>query len=219
MKTIQTYTKSEDAYFMASLLGSHGIDSVVLDENGFGGNFLGGQKNAIRLQVSEEDQEEALEIVAANGAKSASSETEPIHGVQVDWAKANWFDWVVIAEISSLIIFAAFPDVFYPDPGVKFFEYLNSFVLLDGLWMIAYEVYPGYIILSCIASLLLLKRLIIGKYLYTGILAYGLSTCLFYPAAVLSPIGGFFNAISWMLSGAIFLSIWTAPLSQEFRKR
>ena len=64
MTILRSFSKSESAHAAATFLRSRDIEAVVIDDNAFGGNILGATKNAIRIEVPEEQKaaaEKALE--------------------------------------------------------------------------------------------------------------------------------------------------------------
>jgi Putative prokaryotic signal transducing protein len=64
MKILKSFSTAEDAYLAAALLESAGVESSVLDDRGLGGNMLGmTSKHGVRLEVADEDFEQAREIV------------------------------------------------------------------------------------------------------------------------------------------------------------
>ena len=63
MKKLRAFTKSEDAHLVASFLKSNEIEAVVIEDGGFGGNILGATKNAIRIEVPEEQFKEAESVL------------------------------------------------------------------------------------------------------------------------------------------------------------
>ena len=63
MQILRSFSKSEDAYLVATLLRDRGIEAEVIDEGGYGGNILGAIKNSIRIEVPEEQFEEAREVL------------------------------------------------------------------------------------------------------------------------------------------------------------
>jgi len=63
MITLRSFSRSEGAHAVATFLRSRDIEAVVIDDNALGGNILGATKNAIRIEVPEEQLERARELV------------------------------------------------------------------------------------------------------------------------------------------------------------
>ncbi|MDF1859307.1 MAG: DUF2007 domain-containing protein [Verrucomicrobiales bacterium] len=220
MKKLRTYSKSEDAYLAASILGSIGIDAFVVDDNAFGGNLLGTlQKSAIRIEVSEDQFEKADAILEDAERKLKAPETEVVAESLPEKKRSAVFDCLVVAALLTLLSFAMWPDVFFPEPGEAFASWLADSAYSDKLWEVVHECYPGYLFLCCLSASLLLMRLHIGRILFVGVSLYSLFSMLCLPAEVSSPLGSFAGGLSWMLTGAVLVLCWTAPVAGEFRKR
>ena len=65
MKILRSFSKSEDAYLLATLLQDSGIDAVVFDDNAYGGNILGAIKNSIRIEVPDDQHDAARKVMEA----------------------------------------------------------------------------------------------------------------------------------------------------------
>lgn len=63
MTILRSFSRSESAHAAATFLRSREIEAVVIDDNAFGGNILGAMKNAIRIEVPEEQVEEAKRLL------------------------------------------------------------------------------------------------------------------------------------------------------------
>jgi hypothetical protein len=64
MKTLRTFSKAEDAHLAASLLESAGIEALVIEDHGFGGNLLSTTTGrSTRIEVDEGDFDQAEKIL------------------------------------------------------------------------------------------------------------------------------------------------------------
>ena len=66
MQILRSFSKSEDAHLLATLLRDHDIDAEVIDDNAYGGNILGAIKNSIRIEVPEEQYDAARKVMEAH---------------------------------------------------------------------------------------------------------------------------------------------------------
>jgi hypothetical protein len=74
MTILQKYSKSEDAALDASWLMSEGIDATVIEDSGYGGNAFGFIEGSIRIEVPEEQLEQAQELLVAKLAAPMDGE-------------------------------------------------------------------------------------------------------------------------------------------------
>lgn len=65
MQILRSFSKSEDAYLLATLLRDNGIETYVIDDNAYGGNILGAIKNSIRIEVREDQHALARKVMEA----------------------------------------------------------------------------------------------------------------------------------------------------------
>lgn len=224
MKMVRAYSKSEDAYIAASILGSSGIEAVVIDENSIGGNLLGTQKAAIRVEVEEPRLEEAKELLRAAEARAEENRAEVFETVSVLPRRSRLFDILVLAELGTVFTFHFFPSLFFPevDPefqGALWEMHLFSREIHENALMFGALLKKGYLFLALLASALLLLRIRLGRILFTAVTVYSLLLNLFYSAGVVSSFGSFFTALSWILTGAVLLYCWSPATRGEFQKR
>lgn len=74
MTPVQTFPTAESAHLAAAYLGNAGIEANVIDERGFGGNLLGSTTpGGIRIEVAEEQKEEAERLLAEYDASTGQS--------------------------------------------------------------------------------------------------------------------------------------------------
>lgn len=69
MQILRSFSKSEDAHLLATLLRDHGVEAIVIDDNAYGGNILGAIKNSIRIEVPEDQHALAREVMEAAAEK------------------------------------------------------------------------------------------------------------------------------------------------------
>lgn len=218
MEILRAYSKSEDAWLTASLLRSRGIEAIVIDESAFGGNLLGVQKSAIRVEVEEEDLEEANRVIdeAAEAAEDDTSiEDEPVEPVI---SRSRWFDILVLIELASVLSFAIFPGAMLVDLGSEVADRLVETAYSEELWIVGYELYGPMLFLVCLASASLLLRWKIGRWLYAITASYSAASYLMFPAAMVSPLGSFVGAVGWALTGFVAAAMFLPPVSGEFRR-
>ncbi len=65
MQILRSFSKSEDAHLLATLLRDNGIEAFVIDDNAYGGNLLGAIKNSIRIEVPDDQHAAAREVMEA----------------------------------------------------------------------------------------------------------------------------------------------------------
>lgn len=63
MVRLKSFSKVENAHTTAAFLRSLDIEATVIDESSFGGNALGATPNSIRIEVPDEQLEDALKAL------------------------------------------------------------------------------------------------------------------------------------------------------------
>ncbi len=66
MQILRSFSKSEDAHLLATLLRDRDIDAEVIDDSAYGGNILGAIKNSIRIEVPDEQYDAARKVLEAH---------------------------------------------------------------------------------------------------------------------------------------------------------
>lgn len=61
---LKAFSTAEEAQLVRMVLANEGIDAAVIDDSAFGGNALGAIQSSIRIEVPENQREQALEILA-----------------------------------------------------------------------------------------------------------------------------------------------------------
>lgn len=219
MKILRSFSKSEDAYLLASFLGSEGIECSVVDDNAFGGNLLGATKSSIRIEVPDEDFDRAKKILEEH--EKAVVLEEANQKLPVESQKRNRiFDILVICEALIFTAFSLVPNLgILMSPSPEMEEFLIGQVYSEDLWTVVWTIWPGYAVLCIVSSVLLLLRLGIGRYLFAGTLVWGLVATLGVPPAISTPFGSFLESFLNYLGGAIVAMSFLPPVNKEFRSR
>tara|TARA_R110002096_G_scaffold4501_2_gene21040 strand:+ start:1762 stop:1977 length:216 start_codon:yes stop_codon:yes gene_type:complete len=63
MVILKTFSTAEQAHVIRTVLSNEGIDATVIDDNAFGGNALGAIQSSIRIEVPENQLDQAQEIL------------------------------------------------------------------------------------------------------------------------------------------------------------
>jgi len=63
MPAVKSFNKAEEAHICAAYLMNEGVDAMVIDESGIGGNALGAVTGSIRIEVPESQETEAVTLL------------------------------------------------------------------------------------------------------------------------------------------------------------
>ena len=63
MVILKAFSTAEEAQLVRTILANEGIDAAVIDDSAFGGNALGAIQSSIRIEVPDDQREQAQEIL------------------------------------------------------------------------------------------------------------------------------------------------------------
>lgn len=221
MIDLKSYGKQEDAALDAAWLGSNGIEATIVDESGYGGNFLAGtMPGTIRLQVHEDQEEQAREILAEKSMAAPSGRVEADTPVSADHSNLEQqvFRVTVGVEGCISVAFWLFPTGFIAKLPDDVEAHLTSLIPSKTIWEHSFDLYGANCLLSILAYLLIWFFIRAGRVLFVITLFTWTLLSLFMPQAILTSFGSIVNAISTLLSGTILAQMYLGSVAARFRR-
>lgn len=230
MPIVLACSASEEAYLAAATLESVGIEATIVDHSSFDSSLLGATAgvDTMAIEVSEDDVERAVELLAPKAPDPARSEAEagdPEREHTLDLVTSEpprlreLFRTLVVMEVVVIAISIVFSDLLYHKTPSDFDLFIVSQVPSEGLWAVADRVANGFILMCLLASVLIFQFMHLGRILYLANTAWWLITYVAYPPALRTPLGELINLLEWALAGALITLMWLPPLSNQFRRR
>lgn len=219
MSVLRTFSKSEDANLCAAYLASCGIDTTLVEENGYGGNLLGATvANAIHIEVPESSLEAAREHLVAYLQQTANPERgEPEKCIEPrSGTESRYFNWAVtifiILEVSTWLG----RDWLCPEVPQAVVDFITSSGVVKPIWRLAYAAADGLLILGLAACFMCLKRWSVGRTLFATVAVLDLITMSGAPPRFGIPLAYCIGAAQWLLTGVIWFMMYRTPLRREF---
>jgi hypothetical protein len=219
MATIRSYEKTEDAYLDAAFLGSMGLDAHVIDARGDGGRAVGITEPVIKLEVPDDQVNEAKEWLA----KQERTESPiPTPTFDPTWNTDSLQVFLKILLLSNLGFYALsvlYGHLFVPPPPPEVAAFLESLSFSDDLWDFAYISYWPLLCLSILATVLCLFQSKTGRLLFAISTVWGLITALGPPPQIFGPWWGFFSCLTFTGNNIALALMYWSPLRQRFDRR
>jgi len=223
MAILRSYSKSEDAYVDAALLGGMGLDATVVDERGYGGNMLGTTTSAIRIELPEDQLDEARQHLAASVAQEAVAQApEPFRAEVVpvsSGALPLFLRGILLLDIAWSLCVLFLPDWGFETPPPAVDDYLRSLAFSDRLWDLVAISFRPYILICLLSSVLCLFYLRLGRSLFAFAMVWGVLMMLGPPPQLLGPTAGFFGSLIGTLAPIALALMYWSPLSARFSER
>ncbi|MFN0125830.1 MAG: hypothetical protein ACKV19_03990 [Verrucomicrobiales bacterium] len=214
MTVLRVYLRAEEAYLDAAYLGGLGVETTVVDERGYGGNLLAAATSAIRLEVDDDQAEEARQLLHEQIKEavtlSAPSATPAGESLRTIFRGILVFDilWYMMA-LSNSHELSAYPS----DEAEAYFLTLSVSTRLDKLFELAY--WP-VLLVSLLASALCFFYVRWGRNLYTVTMLWSLVSTLTPPTSYYWPAAAFAATLQYTLSVIALALMYWSPLSEKF---
>lgn len=216
MATLRSYLKPEQAYVDAAFLCSMGLDASVHRDAVFGGNVLGASEAGCRIEVLEEQLEQAREMLDSKSPEEARSQS--IADLPDEGRLLWFFRALLFYDVVCMLAFAgvgAFREDSVPEPVA---QYLSTLAFSNTLWEFAYFSYWPLVALVLVSNVLCFFFSRLGRSLYLASVVWGVLTQLGPPPAIYEPTEGFFVCIQTIVSSIALALMFWSPLQRRFMK-
>jgi hypothetical protein len=219
MKKLRAYSKSEEAYTDAAFLCGMGLDATVYDERGYGGNLLGLSGESIRIEVPDEQLEEAVRLLATKESERTNKGLEGGVKVAVVPNDSKLVVTLRVFLVSELVLYACifgYQYWFRVTTPFAVDEYLRTLVLSETLWRLAWHGYWPSLLLSLVSTILCWNFSRIGRSLYLFTTVWSIVATLGPPPTLMVPLEVFLNTLyGTVTSMALALMYWSS-LNERF---
>lgn len=216
MAVLRSYLKSEDAFLDAAFLGSMGVDAQVVDQRGSGGVAVGVSQPFTKVEVPDEQLEEALQWLAGRGKEDAPV-SAPVFEPSWNTASLHRFlKFLLLFELACYVVGGVLGRAFEVVPPKAVADYSQSLVLSMDLWNFAYISFWPLYGLSIISSVLCLFDSKTGRLLYAITTVWGLLTIPGPPPELGSPGMNFIGNLQGTASNLALALMYWSPVRQKF---
>ena len=220
MIVLKSYGKSHEAYSDAAYLCGMGIDAVVMDERGYGGDLLGNSPDAIRIEVVEEQLDEALMLLETRDLDARPPETPFPNEALPDEPLVKFYRKLLITTIFLQCIFLFFWEYLVPEESDSslLMGYLDSMAFAPFLDFYAWIYWPQ-MFFWFLAIFLSYHFFPIGREFYLLAVVLWLLTYLIQPIGAMPPLASFLSGILGLASNVALALMYFSPLNEKFKSR
>lgn len=223
MKTVATFNNNAEASVCAAMLGSAGIETLLLDDGSYGGHLTSmTSSHGIRLQVDDQDFEEALRILQHQKSVQSNDAAAVTPHEKIDGAlgpAAKWFRRLIWADLLLTMAFALLPGLHTQPLSAGMLKELN---LADDEAALTAptEFYLGNPLyaMHILTLVLLYARVRLARWAYAGVSAGWLALPFFTPPSTSSAASSMLVILAYYITGALLALMFSSLLSAYFQR-
>ncbi len=218
MPTLATYQKPEEAWIVAGYLCSMGIEAVVCHDPAYGGVLLGAMESPHRVDVPENQLEQAATLLAQRPVESIHPETPPEAPLDSAWLH-RFLRFILVYDAVCWLVVPLYGHLFAPEPPQPVSDFLASLTLSDSLWRLSYAGYWPLLVTGFLSNILCLFYIPLGRSLFSITMVWSIIALLGPPPVICSPFFGFFASIQNTLASIALGLMYWSPLRDRFTSR
>lgn len=223
MKTVATFNNNAEASLCAAMLGSAGIETLILDDGSYGGHLTSmTSSHGIRLQVDDQDFEEALRLLqhqqSTQNNGSAAAAPREVEDAAFGPA-AKWFRRLIWADLLLTLAFALLPSLQTQPLSAGALRELEladdgASLATPGEFYLGNPLYALHIL----TLVLLYGRVRLARWAYAGVSAGWLALPFFTPLSASPALGSALVILAYYITGALLALMFSPLLAAYFQR-